>query len=39
VIASGKQPRYMMPGAVWNYIQRNHLYTGEEFNDDRLDVK
>lgn len=37
VIASGKQPRYMMPGAVWNYIKRNHLYASEEFNDDRDD--
>ncbi len=25
-LQSGQQPRYMLPGAVWNYIKRNHLY-------------
>ena len=26
VIASGQQPRYMLPGNIWNYIRRNELY-------------
>ncbi len=25
-LQSGKQPRYLLPGAVWNYIKRNQLY-------------
>lgn len=25
-IANGQSIKYMVPGAVWNYIQRNHLY-------------
>ena len=25
-IESGEQPRFMLPGGVWNYIKRNHLY-------------
>ena len=29
-IASGKQPRYLVPGGIWNYIQRNHLYGASE---------
>lgn len=27
MIQSGRQPRYMLPGGVWNYIKRNNLYT------------
>lgn len=26
IIQSGQQPRYMLPGGVWNYIKRNKLY-------------
>ena len=26
MIASGEQPRYVIPGVVWNYIKRNKLY-------------
>lgn len=26
LIASGQSPRYLIPGTVWNYIQRNQLY-------------
>lgn len=36
VIASGEQPRYLLPGSVWNYIQRNHLYASQG-NDDCSD--
>ena len=25
-LADGHQPRYMLPGVVWNYIRRNRLY-------------
>jgi nicotinate-nucleotide adenylyltransferase len=25
-IKSGEQPRYLVPGGVWNYIRRNQLY-------------
>ena len=25
-ISEGKQPRYLLPGNVWNYIRRNNLY-------------
>lgn len=25
-IKAGEQPRYMLPGGVWNYIRRNRLY-------------
>lgn len=25
-IAQGKQPKYMLPGNVWNYVRRNKLY-------------
>ena len=25
-IESGEQPRFMLPGGVWNYIKRNNLY-------------
>lgn len=25
-IESGEQPKYMLPGGVWNYIKRNRLY-------------
>ena len=25
-IAQGQQPKYMLPGNVWNYVQRNKLY-------------
>lgn len=25
-IASGEQPRYLLPGNIWNYIRRNKLY-------------
>jgi len=25
-VSQGKQPKYMLPGSVWNYIQRNELY-------------
>ena len=27
LIQAGEQPRFMLPGAVWNYIQRNKLYS------------
>ena len=26
IIQSGEQPRYMLPGGVWNYIRRHQLY-------------
>ena len=26
MIRAGEQPRYMLPGGVWNYIRRNELY-------------
>ena len=26
LLNSARQPRYMMPGGVWNYIRRNRLY-------------
>lgn len=26
VIAQGQQPKYMLPGNVWNYVKRNKLY-------------
>ena len=26
-IESGEQPKYLLPGGVWNYIRRNQLYT------------
>ena len=26
LIRAGEQPRYMLPGPVWNYIKRNKLY-------------
>ncbi len=26
VIRTGEQPRFMLPGGVWNYIKRNNLY-------------
>jgi len=26
IIASGQQPRYLLPGNIWNYIRRNELY-------------
>lgn len=26
-ISAGAQPRYLLPGDVWNYIRRNNLYT------------
>ena len=26
MIAQGKQPKYMLPGNVWNYVRRNELY-------------
>lgn len=29
IIQSGQQPRYMLPGGVWNYIKRNKLYVDE----------
>ncbi len=25
-VQAGKQPRFMLPGGVWNYIKRNNLY-------------
>ncbi len=25
-VQAGEQPRYMLPGGVWNYIKRNNLY-------------
>ena len=25
-ISEGEQPRYLLPGNVWNYIRRNNLY-------------
>lgn len=28
MVKSGEQPRYMMPGGIWNYIKRNKLYSG-----------
>ena len=27
MIAAGEQPRYVIPGVIWNYISRNQLYT------------
>ena len=26
IISAGKQPKYLLPGNVWNYIRRNNLY-------------
>lgn len=26
MISKGEQPKYLIPGGVWNYIKRNHLY-------------
>jgi len=26
IIAAGQQPKYLLPGNVWNYIRRNKLY-------------
>lgn len=26
IIQSGQQPKYMLPGGIWNYIKRNQLY-------------
>lgn len=26
MLRSGKQPKYLLPGGVWNYIKRNQLY-------------
>ena len=26
ILQSGQQPRYLLPGGVWNYIKRNELY-------------
>ena len=26
IVQSGQQPRYLLPGGVWNYIKRNELY-------------
>lgn len=26
-LSNGKQPRYLLPGTVWNYIRRHKLYT------------
>ena len=25
-VQAGEQPRFMLPGGVWNYIKRNNLY-------------
>ena len=30
MIAQGIQPRYQLPGVVWNYIKRNQLYDYQE---------
>ena len=30
MIARGVQPRYQLPGVVWNYIKRNQLYDYQE---------
>lgn len=30
MLARHEQPRYMLPGNIWNYIRRNHLYGWEE---------
>lgn len=27
MIAAGEQPKYVIPGVIWNYINRNKLYT------------
>ena len=27
LLGCGRQPRYLIPGAIWNYIQRNRLYS------------
>lgn len=34
IIQAGQQPRFMLPGGVWNYIKRNNLYseTTEDLN-------
>ena len=26
IVQAGEQPRFMLPGGVWNYIKRNNLY-------------
>ena len=33
LIASGQSVRYMIPGAIWNYIRRNRLYGYQEENE------
>ena len=30
LVASGEQPKYLLPGGVWNYIKRNNLYQDNE---------
>lgn len=30
MIAQGMQPRYLLPGVIWNYIRRNRLYDCKE---------
>ena len=32
IIAEGAQPRYLLPGTVWNYIKRNQLYDYKELS-------
>lgn len=34
-IREGRQPRYMIPGAVWSYIRRAGLYRGDEAKPSR----
>ncbi len=33
LVVEGKQPKYLMPGGVWNYIKRHNLYQNENFNN------
>ena len=33
MVGDGEQPKYMLPGAVWNYIKRNDLYVNNKGAD------
>ena len=30
LVVAGEQPKYLLPGGVWNYIKRNNLYQQEQ---------
>lgn len=35
-VRSGEQPRYLVPGGVWNYIKKNNLYKSDECENEKL---